>query len=215
MPDVRATFLATLAVAADVFARPEVGARWHEPSALAEFSVRGLSGHLVRAAGSVDAYLDREEPPDHDVVDQVRYYAAAVGRSEKFDVDAPLHQAIRQRGEDAASGGWEALRADFEALITSMTTRLADEPATRRVRVYQDLVITLDDYLVTRLIELVVHIDDLCVSVGVEPPPLPAPAMDAAIATLVGIARVQRGDLAVLRALTRRERAHEGVLHVL
>jgi hypothetical protein len=206
MGDVRATFLDTGRLAADLLARPEVAARWDEPSALAEFSVRGLAGHLVRAAGSTEAYLDRDEPSDADVIDAPAYYRAAVGDDASVDLGAGLHVAIRQRGEDAAAAGPAALHADMVGLLDRLTLRLAAEPPTRRMRVYQDLVLLLDDYLVTRLIELAVHLDDLAVSVGLDPPVLSAGAGDLAIRTLVDVARLRQGDVAVLRALTRRER---------
>jgi hypothetical protein len=211
----RQTFLAAARLAADVLARPEVAAQWDGQSALAEFTVRGLAGHLVRAVGSTEAYLDRDEPPADHVIDAARYYRKAVGPSDVVDLASPLHQSIRQRGEDAAAAGHEALVADFAVMLDRMAQRLDAEPPGRRVRVYQDLVLSLDQYLVTRLIELLVHIDDLCVSVGVDTPGLPADAADAAVATLVGVARLNHGDLAVLRALTRRERSDDRVLRVL
>jgi uncharacterized protein (TIGR03083 family) len=207
MDDVRATFLAAARVAAVVLGLDEVADAWDGPSALPEFTVRGLAGHLVRAVGSADAYLDRDEPSDERVIDAARYYRLAVGDATEADLGSDLHRSIRQRGEDMAAAGWEALAADFEALLDRMSERLASERADRRVEVYQGLVLPLDEYLVTRLIELVVHIDDLCVSVGVPTPPMPDGAMDAAVGALVGVARVRHGDLLVLRALTRRERA--------
>ena len=83
------------------------------------------------------------------------------------------------------------------------------------MQVYGDLVLILDDYLVTRLIELVVHGDDLAASLAVTPPPLNAPATGLVIATLVEVARIRHGDPAVLRALTRRERDVVGALRVI
>jgi hypothetical protein len=74
---------------------------------------------------------------------------------------------------------------------------------------------TLDEYLRTRVVELVVHADDLAASVGVEPVP-PQPATTAvAIDVLVGVARIRHGDMAVLRALARRERDTVRALRVL
>jgi hypothetical protein len=213
MDDIRATFLATGRAVAALFDHPSLAARWDDHSALAEFSVRGLAGHLSRAVGSVNAYLDRDEPPADDVITAAHYYGLAVG--DDTDVTSPLHTAIRQRGEEAAADGVDGLRKEFDALLDGMATRLADEPPTRRIRVYQDLVLTLDDYLVTRLIEMTVHMDDLAVSLDVPTPALPEAAADAAIHTLVDVARARGGDTAVLRALTRRERADAGTLHVL
>ena len=63
MNRVRAAFLDASAVAIDLLATPEVEAKWDEPSALAEWSVRGLAGHLVRATTSVEMYLDADPDP--------------------------------------------------------------------------------------------------------------------------------------------------------
>jgi uncharacterized protein (TIGR03083 family) len=210
---IRPQFLDAATVASALVAAHEVAARWEEPSALAEFTVRGLAGHLVRATTSVEAYLDRPEPGGEPIT-PAEYYAAAVGEGPP-DLGSPLHRAIRDRGEEAAAQGHAALVASFEAAIDRLHLRLVDERPDRRVQVFGDMVLTLDDYLVTRLIELVVHTDDLAVSVGV-PTPEPAPGSAVpAIDTLVAVARLRHGDLAVLRALTRRERDPLDALHVL
>jgi hypothetical protein len=60
----------------------------------------------------------------------------------------------------------------------------------------------------------VVHADDLAVSVGTDLPTLPPAALQIAISTLVDVARQRHGDLAVLRALSRRERDTLGALRV-
>ena len=211
MADVGATFLETGRVAADLLARPEVESAWDSPSALPEFTVRGLAGHLLRATGSVTAYLDRPEP-DGDPVSAAHYYAIAV---DEPDIHSDVHRAIRQRGEDEAVAGYASVRARSYELLEVLSVRLASEPPGRKVRAYKDVVLRIDDYLVTRLIELVVHIDDLAVSVGVPVPDLPPAATDLAIDALVNTAREKHGDLAVLRALARRERDEAGALRVL
>jgi hypothetical protein len=208
---IRAAFLSTGRVAADLLAQPEVEAAWDEPSALPELTVRGLAGHLLRATGSVEAYLDRPEP-DGDAVSAAEYYVQAV---EEPDIHSEVHRAIRRRGEDEAAGGFGAVRDRSNELLERLTARLGAEPPSRKVRAYKDIVLTIDDYLVTRLIELVVHVDDLAVSVRVPPPELAREATDAAIEALVEVARLKHGDLAVLRALTRRERDQVQALRVL
>src|SRR5438309_1811510 len=65
------------------------------------------------------------------------------------------------------------------------------------------------------LAQMTVHADDLAVSVGVEPPRLPFLATTIAIETLVAVARHRHGDIAVLRALARRERDDIDALRVL
>lgn len=207
----REAFLEAGRVAADLIARPEVEAAWDSPSALPEFTVRGLAGHLLRATGSVEAYLDRDDPGG-EAVTAAEYYVQAV---EEPDIHSKVHQAIRQRGEDEAAGGYQAVRDRSYELLERLRERLATEPGDRRVRAYKDLVLGIDDYLVTRLIELTVHVDDLAVSVEVPPPELPPEATRLAIAALVDAAKLKHGDLAVLRALTRRERDQVQALRVL
>lgn len=205
------TFLDAGRVAARLLAAPEVARAWDGPSALPEFTVRGLAGHLLRATGSVEAYLDRAEPGG-EPVGAAEYYVQAVGEP---DVDSEVHRAIRQRGEEQAAGGHGAVAAEAHAVLDRLAARLEAEPSERSVRAYKDIVLRLDDYLVTRLIELVVHVDDLAVSVGLPVPALPREATSLAIAALVEVARLKHGDLAVLRALARRERDEAEALRVL
>jgi hypothetical protein len=73
----------------------------------------------------------------------------------------------------------------------------------------------LDEYLRTRLVELTVHIDDLALSLDVDPPVVPSAAYEVAIGVLVEVGRRRTSDLAVLRALTRRERDDVDALRVL
>jgi hypothetical protein len=216
MSDIRITFLEAGRVAADLLGRPEVAARWDGPSRLEHFSMWGLAGHLVRAVGSVEIYLDRDEPSDDEPgVDATGYYRAALGAGGPVDLGSDLHVAVRQRGEETAAEGYDALRADLDGLLARLGERLRFEPRTRRIRVLHGLVLPLDDYLITRIIELLVHTDDLAVSADLTPPEPPPEAAGVAIAMLVDLACLRHGDLAVLRALTRRERAPEGVLNVL
>jgi uncharacterized protein (TIGR03083 family) len=211
VPGIRELFLETSRVARGLVARPEIAERWDQPSALREFSIRGLSGHLYRATGSVSAYLDRGEP-EGGSIDAAAYYAEAVGEP---DVDSDLHRAVRQRGEEAAAGGRDALLRAWDDMIEGLTARLQAEPRDRRLSVFKGLVLTLDDYLITRLVELVVHADDLAVSIDIEPPELAREAYSVAIDCLVNVARIKHGDGAIIRALTRRERDVVQALRVL
>jgi len=210
---VRDSFLRTGHAAAALIARPEVARAWDGPSALERFSVRGLAGHLARCACVVETYLDAPVPADAtDIGDAAGYFLAA-GLSP--DLDLPLNAAIRDRGEEAAPAGPAALGERLAACLARLDARLSNEPAGRRVAVFGGSTLDLDAYLVTRIVELAVHTDDIAVSVGVEVPPPDPDAAAAAIDCLVTIARRSRGDVAVLRALTRRERDPHGALRVL
>lgn len=60
--------------------------------------------------------------------------------------------------------------------------------------------VRLGDFLRTRVLELVVHADDLAASVALEPPtPTPA-AADVALDVLLRTARSTHGDLAAIRS---------------
>jgi hypothetical protein len=110
--------------------------------------------------------------------------------------------------------GHEALLEQHDATLQRLIIRLPQEPEDREIQVWRDMVLTLDDYLVTRILEMVVHIDDLAVSLEIEPPAIPQRAIDLTIATLVDVARHKHGDQAVLRAMTRRERDTLNALRV-
>ena len=211
MTGIRTTFLATSRLALDFVRSERIGERWDGPSALREFSLRGLVGHLYRATGSVEAYLDRTEPPGPPIT-TASYYHQAV---DVTDIDSDLHRAVRQRGEEAAAEGHAALVQGWSDMLERLLERMEREPGSRLVEVFKGLVLSLDDYLVTRLVELVVHVDDIAASVDLPEPVLPEEAYDAAITCLVDVARLRQGDLAVIRALARRERDAVEALRVL
>jgi len=206
---IRRVFLQTIAATRPVIASLGVARRWDEPSALREFSVRGLAGHLVRAVLTVDSYLERPEPGDEAPISAATYYANL-----DPDISSPRNVAIRQRGEELADGGPERLITEFDQVVCRLEERLRHEPDDRLVTVAGDDTMRLNDYLATRIVELAVHVDDLALSVGLAPPALPAGALEITIDTLVDIARYRHGNLAVLRALSRHERDTANALRV-
>jgi hypothetical protein len=202
--DVRGSYLQTLDRALAVLAAPEVAAAWDAESALPRFTVGGLAGHTARAGTLVEQYLDAGFPDEtRDVADAAEYYEIAAVTA---DVDDAVNTAIRERGEAVAAAGHAAVVELVQAARVQLQRRLAGEPATTRIAVTAGMVLPLDEYLVTRMVELVTHTDDLAVSVGI-PSPEPDPvAATLVIHCLVSLARRRHGDLAVVRALTRRER---------
>jgi hypothetical protein len=191
---------------------PEVAAAWSSPSALEGMTVGGVAGHLVRALETVETYLDEPEPPaDDELLSAPAYYVRALDSA-----PPELHEGIRARGEAAGAVGAAALADEHEARQVRLAVRLPTERADRRVRVLRGQAsMTLEEYLPTRLVEIVVHADDLAVSVGEPTPVFPTAVMDAVVGTLVATARRRHGDGAVVRALTRRERDDVGALRVL
>lgn len=202
--DVRDAYLRTLDRALVVLAAPEVAGAWDSDSALRELTVRGLAGHLARAGTLVEQYLDAGFPEEtRDVPDAAEYYEVAAVSS---DVDDAVNTGIRERGESVAAIGHAGVVEMVQIARERLATRLAAEPADTRIAVTAGMVLALDEYLVTRIVELVAHTDDLAVSVGIDPPEPDPAAATLAVHCLVTLARRRHGDLAVFRALTRRER---------
>lgn len=71
--------------------------------------------------------------------------------------------------------------------------------------------LTLDDMLITRIMEIAVHSDDLAVSIGLPAVQLPEATADIAAELLVKIAMRRHGQAAILRALSRAERAPRSI----
>jgi hypothetical protein len=65
----------------------------------------------------------------------------------------------------------------------------------------------LDDLLITRMLEIAVHGDDLAHSTGLPTPALSADVADTVVVLLSRLAARRHGTTAVLRALSRAERA--------
>jgi hypothetical protein len=74
---------------------------------------------------------------------------------------------------------------------------------------------TFENYMRSRVVELIVHTDDLAVSVGVAPPEPGSRPASVAIGALVELARARSGDLGVIRGLARAERAGPDELRAL
>jgi hypothetical protein len=137
------------------------------------------------------------------VADATEYYLVAAVSS---DVDDAINTGIRERGEAAGAVGPAALVEDFDTAVAGIAVRLAALPDDIRIVVTGAMELPLDEYLVTRIVELTTHTDDLALSVG-RPTPEPDPvAATLAVHCLVSLARRRHGDIAVVRALTRRER---------
>ena len=208
----RLAFLAAAEASVAMLARPEVAQKWEDSSVLAEFSVGALAGHLLRGMATVEMYLDGAEPTS-EPVDAAHYYLSFELTP---DIFSPINRDVRERGREMATGGPVAVAEAARSLLGRLTQRLDLEPRERHLEVRGGLAITLDEYLRTRVVELVVHVDDLALSVGLKDGEVVASsATGVAIDALVDLARLRHGDVAVLRALTRRERDAVDALRVL
>lgn len=202
---VREDFLATARVAAGLLREPAVAAVWGEPSALAEFSVGGLAAHLAYQVLAIPEIL-AQPVPEEPVVPVLQHYA----RVPWIDagLDGEINVRIRRGGERIAAAGPAVLTGQLDTTLADLAGSLAAAP-NRPVRIpfWGPWSLLLDDMLVTRMMELAVHADDLAVSAGVPTPPLPPAAVDTVVDLLSRLAVRRHGPTAVIRALSRAERA--------
>lgn len=208
----REAFFAAADAARPMLASPQLSAAWGEPSALDAMTVGDVAAHLVRAVTNVVAYLARPAPAGPPI-SPAAYYVAVLG--DPSDLTSAVNEGVRQRSRQDAEGGPQRVLERWDEAVAAARERLATEAHDRLVAVAHDLVLTIEDYLATRVVEILVHADDLAVSLRVDPLEPPATAAEVAARVLLDIARQRHGDVAVLRALSRRERAPASLLQAL
>lgn len=205
MTSVRTDYLEAADFAVGLLGNPAVAARWDDPSALAEMKTGALAGHLARQIFTVRQLLD-DPAGESAPIPLLAHYARSSW------VDAGLQDepnvVMRQRSELEAADGPRALAHRAASAVTELRTRLPTEPADRVVFLpWGPWSLTLDDMLRTRMMEIAVHGDDLACSAGLSDVQPPAATADVAIELLTRLALGRHGAAALLRALSRAERA--------
>lgn len=212
---IREMFLRVAELAVDAIGDPRVAAQWTQPSVLVDMTVGAVAAHLGRAVLTVDNYLDGATPtgvgadePDTAVtpVGPVDYVRTALGDAGHDD---EVHVGVRARSDAGAAAGPDAVVAEVGDALARLRVELPAAWPDRTVTVLGGMVMRLDDYLVTRVVELVVHLDDLAASTGLDVTP-PEDAGRVAVEMLTELARQRHGTTALVRTLARRERAPDG-----
>jgi len=135
-------------------------------------------------------------------------------------VDAHYHRAAwvtstspddppNDRSADDAEGalGAPALADRSSAALAAVRGMLAAGIAQDVVPIpWQGWSLRRDDFLLTRMTEIVVHADDLALSVGIRTPEFPAEVFAPVRDLLVRLAVVRHGQSAVISTLSRSER---------
>jgi hypothetical protein len=207
--DLRSLVVEAVAAGADVIADAATADRWEQPSALEGMTVGALCAHLVRAAGATIAYLDRtpvDRRPDGELLTPVTYFRAAV--------EAPIHNQIRDVSADEAAIGPLAMAAKCRQLADDLASRFADEPEDRLLTALGGRMLTLDDFCRTRLIEVLLHLDDLTTSTGVVQPEIDPRGPAEVVDICMGIGVDRHGVWGVLAALARAERSPRDVFPI-
>jgi hypothetical protein len=209
-------FFEACEMASHTMADAAVVRRWSDPSALRDLTVGGIAGHLYAAIRRLEVALDEDLPPSRRVVALPEFYG--LNRIDELDgIDAGWHPLLRDEAEQGAADGPQAVAERLAGVVSRLTARLPSEPPDRLVPVstIHNAATRLDAYVATRVVELVVHSDDLAASVGLEPLSIPERAASSAIEVFVEMARHRTGDLGVIRAFARGERSVADALRVL
>ena len=217
-PAIAAALWRALAAAEDAAAQPEVAAAWDAPSALEGLTVGGLVAHLLIATERTAVVLEDDAPsPDGVRVVGLAEFYGPNRVAEPSELDEGLPALLRQGAAAKAAEGATTVVASLACLAARLRPLVEAAADDRLVPVVQVRGggAPLDDYLVTRIIELVVHTDDLACSVGLTLPEIPADVQAIVTAAFVELAVARSGSRAVLRAFARRERADADVLRVL
>jgi len=205
----RDAFVAAAAIATDLATAPEVAERWADESACAGMTVGGLAYHLVaqvrntvRLVGAPPA----AEPP----IPLLEHYARAVWVTSTLD--AEVNVGIREGSDAEAAAGPEGLADLVSGLREALPEVLDAASSDDAVLIpWQGWSLTVHDWLVTRMMEIVVHSDDLAASVGRGTPEFSEDVVTPVLALLTAVAVRRHGQTALVRALSRPQRAPDSV----
>jgi hypothetical protein len=195
----------------------ELAQAWGQPSAVSRYSIGGMAAHAVQGGVvRLIQVLNDPEPADGRPVTLADFFGP--NRMARPDDDDPLFAVLRAGAEEVALQGQPALLESCRSARSTLAVLLPTIPANRAVSVVRIAggVVSLRDYLRTRVLEVVVHGDDLVASVSacdaLDPPPA---AVEVCLELCLELARAQLGDLAALRAFTRAERTDPDALRIL
>ncbi len=200
-------FLASARLAGELAASDEVTRRWTAESACSGMSVGGLAHHLAAQAGTVVRLLGAA-PADQAPISIEEHYRRAAWVGSGFDGE--VNVAIRTGADREAEGGYDALvarvRLDLESLPGTLAAGAVRAPDAVLIP-WQGWALTTHDFLVTRLMEIVVHADDLAVSLDAPTPQFPNAAVRLVLGLLTSVAVERHGQTMLVRALSRPDRA--------
>lgn len=201
-------FVTAAHLALHLVTRPEVASRWDARSALPEMTVGMLACHLGRQSARAAEVLVMDSP-DAPLRDAGEHYRRAAW-VRTTDLSDPAHD--RSTDADEASQGFAAMRDRCSDTVSAVGRLLRDGGAAEVVAIpWQGWSLRRPDFLLTRMVEIVVHADDLARSIDVPTPPFPDDVYLPVLHLLAELATERHGQAAIISALTRRERMPDTV----
>ncbi len=196
---------------AGLVAWPEITTRWHDESACAGMTVGALTWHLVNQPQRIVETLAAHDPHDSRLAEPIpvsTHYANAVWIRE--DLDGPSNVGVRERGEEQAAAGPQAAAAAAVEVAARLDVALTTAPPVVVVP-WTGAAMAIEDFVATRLLEIVVHSDDLAASLSVPAPRFAPEALSPVLTLLTDLALRRHGQDALVRTLSRPQRAPEQV----
>jgi hypothetical protein len=201
-------FLEASLHAGAVLASEQVRLAWADLSAVEMMTVGDICGHVFLIVRRVGKRLEAAKKADGQVliVEPAEWTWSRVQTT--AELERPEHSQVRIDGAHVAAWGWKEVHNAYDARIRYVGDLLQQGlPGATDV---SGRSFSFSAYLATRVVELIVHADDLACSVGLTGTP-PSLALATALDALVDGSRSVHGDMAVLRALSRPERAPGGI----
>jgi hypothetical protein len=198
----------------NILSHPEVVDSWSQPSAVVGYTVGGVAAHAVHGVLWLEQVLRDGEPVGLRRVSVPAYMGLNRVDAENDD---PFGASLRSAAEAFAETGAHIVAAALALSRDELVTLLGAATASRAVPVIRvpGAYAPLTEYLRTRILEAIVHGDDVASSVpGLEVPDPPPEAVEVGLEICFEMARARVGDLEALRAFTRFERVTPDVLRV-
>jgi hypothetical protein len=200
----------------DLVRQDAVLAAWGQPSTIAQYSVGGVAAHATHGVVWLEQVLNDAEPEGLREVTVAEFFGP--NRAEGAEAEDPFSTALRAAAERFAQAGAPLVIAACTTSRSGLAGLLGQASAERAIPVLRVAggQVPLREYLRTRVLEVIVHGDDIACSVpALDAPDPPAASVDVCLGVCVELARARAGDLGALRAFTRAERAAPGLLRVL
>jgi hypothetical protein len=212
MPTTRhaAAFLSAVDQTWDLATTPEVLSAWEQESSCAGMTVGGLTHHLLNQAANTARGLRADPSGSPEPIALLEHYARAAWVEAGPDDEA--NTSIRDNDNEKALAGPDAVLAAAREEVDALPELLAGPRDPDVIFIpWQGWSLSTDDFLTTRMMEMVVHGDDLASSVGLPTPTYADDVVSSVLALLSGVAVRRHGQAALVRALARPQRAEGSV----